>query len=80
MLDDDLAKPYGVSAKRLNEAVRRNIDCFPDDFMFQLTDEEFEFLRSQFATSTWGGRRYRPYAFTEQGVTKDEGGRLSTTG
>ena len=77
MLDADLAKLYGVGAKRLNEAVRRNIDRFPDDSMFQLTSEEFEALRSQFvisnlrsqfATSSWGGRRYLPYAFTEQGV------------
>jgi hypothetical protein len=77
MLDTDLARLYGVTAKRLNEAVRRNIDRFPDDFMFQLTSEEFEVLRSQFvasnlrsqiATSSWGGRRYLPYAFTEQGV------------
>jgi hypothetical protein len=77
MLDDDLAKLYGVSAKRLNEAVRRNRDRFPDDFMFQLTEEEFTGLRhqignanlrSQIATSSWGGRRYRPHAFTEQGV------------
>lgn len=77
MLDADLAKLYGVNVKRLNEAVRRNRDRFPDDFMFQLTEEEFSALRhqidganlrSQFATSSWGGRRYRPYAFTEQGV------------
>jgi hypothetical protein len=77
MLDTDLARLYGVTAKRLNEAVRRNIDRFPDDFMFQLTSEEFEVLTSQFvasnlrsqiATSSWGGRRYLPYAFTEQGV------------
>jgi hypothetical protein len=77
MLDADLARLYGVSAKRLNEAVRRNRDRFPDDFIFQLTREEIEELtrqidasnlRSQFATSSWGGRRYLPYAFTEQGV------------
>ena len=77
MLDTDLARLYGVSAKRLNEAVRRNRDRFPDDFIFQLSREEFgdltrqiegSNLRSQFATSSWGGRRYRPYAFTEQGV------------
>ena len=77
MLDTDLARLYGVSAKRLNEAVRRNRDRFPDDFIFQLAGEEFGDLtrqidalnlRSQFATSSWGGRRYLPYAFIEQGV------------
>ena len=68
MLDTDLARLYGVPAKRLNEAVKRNIERFPDDFMFQLTSDEFEALRSQIATSSWGGRRYFPYAFTEQGV------------
>ena len=77
MLDADLARLYGVSAKRLNEAVGRNRDRFPDDFIFQLTKEEVEDLtrqieaanlRSQIATSSWGGRRYLPYAFTEQGV------------
>jgi len=70
MLDSDLAKLYGASTKRLNEQVRRNIERFPSDFMFQLTADEAEFLRSQFATSKFGrgGRRYMPYAFTEQGV------------
>jgi ORF6N domain len=68
MLDTDLARLYGVPAKRLNEAVKRNIERFPDGFMFQLTSDEFEALRSQIATSSWGGRRYLPYAFTEQGV------------
>lgn len=68
MLDGDLARLYGVSAKRLNEAVRRNRDRFPEDFTFQLTGGELRNLRSQIATSNWGGRRYRPYAFTEQGV------------
>ncbi len=60
MLDVDLAKPYGTSTKRFNEQVRRNADRFPDDFMFQLSDEEWESLRSQFATSKKGrgGRRY----------------------
>jgi ORF6N domain len=52
-----------------NQAVKRNIDRFPDDFMFQLSDAEFEHLRSQIVTSKWGGRRYPPYAFTEQGVS-----------
>ena len=69
MLDADLARLYGVSTKVFNQAVRRNEDRFPPDFAFQLTDEEFHSLRSQFVTSNRrGGRRYRPYAFTEQGV------------
>ncbi len=68
ILDNDLAKLYGVEVKRLKEAVRRNIKRFPNDFMFELTKEEFDNLKSQFATSSWGGTRYRPFAFTEQGV------------
>jgi hypothetical protein len=68
ILDNDLAELYDVETRRLNEQVKRNIDRFPADFMFQLTDEEFENLKSQFATSSWGGRRKLPYAFTEQGV------------
>jgi len=69
MLDSDLAALYGVETKRLVEAVKRNLDRFPADFMFQLTKGEFDVLRSQFTTSSsWGGRRYPPYAFTEQGV------------
>ncbi|MBN1184616.1 MAG: ORF6N domain-containing protein [Bacteroidales bacterium] len=68
MLDNDLAGLYGVETKRLNEQVKRNIDRFPDDFMFQLTKEEFENLKSQIAISSWGGRRTLPYAFTEHGV------------
>jgi hypothetical protein len=70
MLDQDLAVLYGVSTTRLNEQVRRNSERFPSDFMFQLTSEEAEHLRSQFATSSWrhGGRRFLPLAFTEQGV------------
>jgi hypothetical protein len=70
MLDSHLAFLYGVPTKRLNEQVRRNISRFPDDFMFQLTDDEYELLRSQNATSKSGsgGRRYLPLAFTEQGV------------
>jgi hypothetical protein len=70
MLDADLAALYGVETKVLLQAVRRNADRFPDDFMFQLTAGEFESLRSQSVTSNAGrgGRRYRPYAFTEQGV------------
>ena len=68
MLDVDLADLYGVPTKRLNEAVKRNLDRFPTDFMFQLTADEVEHLRSQYATSSHGGRRTLPYAFTEQGV------------
>ncbi len=68
ILDRDLAELYDVETRRLNEQVKRNIDRFPADFMFQLTVEEFENLKSQFATSSWGGRRKLPYAFTEQGV------------
>jgi hypothetical protein len=69
MLDQDLASLYGVETKRLLEAVKRNIARFPEDFMFQLSEDELDILRSQFATSSsWGGRRYCPYAFTKQGV------------
>jgi hypothetical protein len=70
LLDVHLAALYGVMTKRLNEQVRRNRSRFPEDFMFQLTSEEAESLRSQFATSNKGrgGRRYAPYVFTEQGV------------
>jgi len=68
MLDADLATLYGVSAKRFNEQVRRNLARFPRDFMFRLTNQEVAILRSQFATSSWGGRRYAPYAFTEHGA------------
>ncbi len=66
MLDRDLAELYGVETKYLTRQVRRNIERFPEDFMFQLTREEF--LRCQNVTSSWGGRRYLPYVFTEQGV------------
>ena len=78
MLDEDLAALYEVETKELNRAVKRNIERFPDDFMFQLTADEFANLRFQFGTSSlksqidtsrWGGRRYPPYAFTEQGVS-----------
>lgn len=71
MLDTDLAELYGVTTKRLNQQVRRNLTRFPSDFLIQLTAEEAELLRSQFATSKSGraGRRYLPYAFTEQGVS-----------
>jgi len=68
ILDKDLAELYEVETKRLNEQVKRNSDRFPVDFMFQLTIEEFENLKSQFATSRWGGSRKLPYAFTEHGV------------
>jgi hypothetical protein len=68
MLDADLASLYGVTTKRLNEQVKRNIDRFPDTFMFQLTKAEFDGLKSQIATSSWGGRRKLPYVFTEHGV------------
>jgi len=71
MLDEDLAALYQVTTKRLNEQVKRNSERFPDDFMFQLTEKEYESLRSQIATSSLesrGGRRYMPYAFTENGV------------
>jgi phage regulator Rha-like protein len=71
MVDNDLANLYGVLTKNFNKAVKRNIDRFPSDFMFQLTTEEFEILRFQIGTSNekeHGGRRYMPYAFTEAGV------------
>ncbi|MCL2759374.1 MAG: ORF6N domain-containing protein [Treponema sp.] len=68
MLDNDLASLYQVETKRLNEAVKRNIDRFPLEFMFQLTKKEYDNLKSQFATSSWGGRRKHPFAFTEHGV------------
>jgi len=68
MLDFDLATLYGVETKRLKESVKRNIERFPEDFMFELTQKEWSNLRTQFATSRWGGVRYQPFAFTEQGV------------
>ena len=68
MLDADLAELYGVETKALNRAFVRNRERFPEDFVFKLTETEFEDLRCQFGTSRWGGRRYLPYAFTEQGV------------
>ena len=68
MLDADLATLYEVETRVLTQAVKRNMDRFPEDFMFQLNKDEFEHLRSQTVTSSWGGRRYPPYAFTEQGV------------
>ena len=74
MIDRDLAELYGVETKRITEAVKLNIERFPEEFRFQLSVEEYDFLRSQFATSkkedgeTRGGRQYLPYVFTEQGV------------
>ena len=68
MLDKDLAELYGVETKRLKEAVKRNLFRFPEDFMFELTNDEYSNLRSQIATSSWGGSRYAPMAFTEHGV------------
>lgn len=68
ILDEDLARLYGVQTRALNQAVRRHLERFPDDFMFELTSEEFANLKSQTVTSSWGGRRKLPLAFTEQGV------------
>jgi len=68
MIDHDLATLYRVETKALKQAVRRNIERFPDDFMFELNNKEFTILRSQIVTSSWGGSRYLPMAFTEQGV------------
>jgi hypothetical protein len=68
MLDSDLAELYNVETRVLNQQVKRNIDRFPDDFMFQLSDIEWETLKSQNESSSWGGRRKLPYVFTEHGV------------
>ena len=68
MFDFDLAEMYGVETKRLKHAVRRNIERFPEDFMFELTAEEFQNLRTQIASSSWGGSRYPPFGFTEHGA------------
>ena len=68
MLDSDLAALYNTTTGRLNEQVKRNMDRFPDDFMFQITGEEWEHLKSQNAISSWGGRRKLPFVFTEHGV------------
>lgn len=68
MLDSDLAALYGLETKQINQAVKRNPDRFPADFMFQLSEEEFEILKSQIVTSSWGGRRKLPSVFTEHGV------------
>jgi hypothetical protein len=68
ILDMDLAKIYEVETRVLKQAVRRNIDRFPDDFMFELTELETKNLTSQYVTSSWGGQRHKPFAFTEQGI------------
>ena len=68
ILDRDLADLYQVETKQLKRAVRRNMERFPEDFMFELTKKEFENLRYHFGTSSWGGKRYMPLAFTEEGV------------
>jgi len=68
MLDQDLAKLYGVTTKRLNEQVTRNLKRFPDDFMFTLSQKELTHLKSQIATASWGGRRNLPRVFTESGI------------
>ena len=68
LLDADLASLYGVDTRRLNEQVRRNLERFPKDFLFEVTSEEFASLKSHFATSSWGGRRKQPLAFTEHGA------------
>jgi ORF6N domain-containing protein len=69
MLDKDLAKIYSVSVKALNQSAKRNPESFPEDFMFRLNFKEFSDLKSQFVTSSWGGIRKRPYAFTYNGVS-----------
>ena len=68
MLAHDLAALYGIETKNLNKALKRNQNRFPEDFAFQLSDSEWKNLRFQIGTSSYGGRRYRPYAFTEHGV------------
>jgi len=68
MLDSDLAELYGVETRVLNQAINRNIDRFPPDFMFQLNEGEWSNLKSQFVISSWGGRRKLPFVFTEHGV------------
>lgn len=70
MLDFDLAELYRVETKNLKRAVKRNIDRFPPDFMFELTTDEWEMLRCNFGTSNWGGTRYMPFVFTEQGIAQ----------
>jgi len=68
MLDKDLAELYGVTTSQLTRQVRRNLERFPDDFLLELTKEEFENLMCQFGISRWGGTRKLPFAFTEQGI------------
>jgi hypothetical protein len=68
MIDSDLSELYGVETRRLNEQVKRNMPRFPEDFMFQLSENEYKNLMSQIAISSWGGRRKLPYVFTEHGV------------
>ncbi len=72
MLDRDLAKLYGVATRNLNKAVKRNIERFPEDFMYQLKKQEVTDLKFQFGTSSWGGIRKLPYVFTEQGVAMSQ--------
>lgn len=69
MLDSDLAALYGVTTKNLNKAVSRNLESFPEDFMYKLAKSDLQNLRFQFGTSRWGGRRYIPYVFTQNGVS-----------
>ena len=69
MLDSDLAELYGVETRVLNQSVKRNLERFPEDFMFQLTESEYQILKSQNAISRWGGRRTLPFVFTEQGIS-----------
>ena len=73
MLDQDLAALYEVETKYLKRQVKRNIERFPEDFMFELSADEFEILRRQIGTSSWGGTRYAPMAFTEQGIAQLSG-------
>lgn len=68
MLDRDLARLYGIETRALNQAVRRNLERFPKDFMFELNNEDIAILRSQFVISSWGGTRYKPMAFSELGI------------
>ena len=68
ILDIDLSQLYGVETKVLNQAVKRNLERFPETFRFQLSENDVYNLRSQIVTSSWGGNRYLPYAFTEQGI------------
>jgi hypothetical protein len=79
LLDADLAKLYCVETKFLLQALRRNPDRFQKDFMFRLTDQKFKDLRSQFVTSSWGGRRYAPYVFTERGMATLSSASISST-